>query len=112
MNPGGVINPKTVDLSEKNHFKIVLWSWHQDPRDWSNPGVPHIVRHVLKNIKTGSIILMHDSAGDRRQTVAALKIILPALEKQGYRFDTLYKLLKYDKKYENLYNTGLENILK
>ncbi|GGL51571.1 polysaccharide deacetylase family protein [Sporolactobacillus putidus] len=109
--PGGSIDPKTVDLSEKSRFEVILWSWQQDPRDWSNPGVNHIVRHVLKNIKTGNIILMHDSGGNRKQTVAALKVILPALEKQGYRFATLYELLKYDKKYEGLYNTELEKML-
>lgn len=109
--PGGRVNPDTVDFSEKSHFEVILWSWQQDPKDWSNPGVAHIVRHVLKNIKTGHIILLHDSGGNRKQTIAALKIIIPALEKQGYRFETLYDLLKYDKKYKNLYNPGLEKIL-
>lgn len=109
--PGGNINRRTVRLSRKHNFEIILWSWHQDPRDWTNPGVSKIITHVLKNIHNGDIILLHDSGGNRRQTVTALKVILPILQKRGYRFVTLHELLKYDKKYDHLFNFGLENIL-
>ena len=34
----------------------------------------------------GSIILEHDGGGDRSQTVAALRIVIPRLLDQGYRF--------------------------
>ncbi|WP_239984826.1 polysaccharide deacetylase family protein [Sporolactobacillus pectinivorans] len=109
--PGGDINAQTVLISEKNHFEIILWSWNQDPKDWSKPGVSRIVRHVLTNIKSGDIILLHDSGGNRKQTVAALKIIIPTLQSRGYKFVTLYDLLKNDKKYDDLYNFGLDQIL-
>src|SRR5271166_1421456 len=50
--------------------------WSVDPRDWSRPGVASIVRNIMRNTKTGSIILEHDGGGNRSQTVAALKIVL------------------------------------
>ena len=62
--------------------------WSVDPRDWSRPGVQQIVRIIMATTRTGSIILEHDGGGDRSQTVAALKIAIPRLLDQGYRFAT------------------------
>ncbi len=62
--------------------------WSVDPRDWSRPGVASIVRNIMRNTKTGSIILEHDGGGNRSQTVAALQIVLPRLLAVGYRFTT------------------------
>jgi peptidoglycan/xylan/chitin deacetylase (PgdA/CDA1 family) len=63
-------------------------AWSVDPRDWSRPGVRTIVRDILSNTRTGSIILEHDGGGNRSQTVAALKIWLPRLLHAGYQFTT------------------------
>jgi peptidoglycan/xylan/chitin deacetylase (PgdA/CDA1 family) len=60
--------------------------WSVDPRDWSRPGVSAIVRNIMGNTRTGSIILEHDGGGNRSQTVAALKIVLPRLLDAGYHF--------------------------
>ena len=62
--------------------------WSVDPRDWSRPGVPSIVSNIMHNTRTGSIILDHDGGGDRSQTVAAMRIWLPRLIADGYRFTT------------------------
>lgn len=62
--------------------------WSVDPRDWSRPGVAAIVGNIMRNTRTGSIILEHDGGGDRSQTVAALTIVLPRLLDAGYRFTT------------------------
>jgi peptidoglycan/xylan/chitin deacetylase (PgdA/CDA1 family) len=63
--------------------------WSVDPRDWSRPGTSTIVSRILSATRTGSIILEHDGGGDRSQTVAALKIVLPKLLDEGYRFTTV-----------------------
>jgi peptidoglycan/xylan/chitin deacetylase (PgdA/CDA1 family) len=60
--------------------------WSVDPRDWSRPGVSSIIRNIMRNTRTGSIILEHDGGGDRSQTVAALSIVIPRLLDEGYRF--------------------------
>jgi peptidoglycan-N-acetylglucosamine deacetylase len=62
--------------------------WSVDPRDWSRPGVASIVGNIMRNTRTGSIILEHDGGGNRSETVAALKIVLPRLLAAGYRFRT------------------------
>jgi peptidoglycan/xylan/chitin deacetylase (PgdA/CDA1 family) len=63
--------------------------WTVDSRDWTKPGPTAIVQRVLKNVHSGSVILMHDGGGNRSQTVAALPTILKTLEAQGYGFRTL-----------------------
>ncbi|MYV99887.1 polysaccharide deacetylase family protein [Streptomyces sp. SID3343] len=60
--------------------------WSVDPRDWERPGTDEIVRRVLADVETGSIILNHDGGGNRDQTVAALRQWLPELSSFGYRF--------------------------
>jgi peptidoglycan/xylan/chitin deacetylase (PgdA/CDA1 family) len=42
----------------------------------------------MRNTHTGSIILEHDGGGNRAQTVAALKIVIPRLLAAGYHFRT------------------------
>lgn len=62
--------------------------WSVDPRDWARPGVSSIVRNIMRTTHGGSIILEHDGGGDRSQTVAALKIVIPRLLDAGYHFVT------------------------
>jgi peptidoglycan-N-acetylglucosamine deacetylase len=66
--------------------RLTALDWSVDPRDWSRPGVSEIVGTIMRTTKTGSIILEHDGGGDRSQTVAALKIVIPRLLDEGYRF--------------------------
>jgi peptidoglycan/xylan/chitin deacetylase (PgdA/CDA1 family) len=62
--------------------------WSVDPRDWSMPGVREIVSNIMANTRRGSIILEHDGGGNRSETVAALKIVIPRLLDEGYHFTT------------------------
>jgi peptidoglycan-N-acetylglucosamine deacetylase len=75
-------------LSQCARTGMVPLGWSVDPRDWSRPGVASIVANIMRNTRTGSIILEHDGGGDRSQTVAALKIVIPRLLAAGYHFPT------------------------
>jgi peptidoglycan-N-acetylglucosamine deacetylase len=85
--PYGAWSPEVLELCAKNRLTPVDWS--VDPRDWARPGVSSIVDNIMRNTRTGSIILEHDGGGDRSQTVAALGIVLPRLIDAGYRFVTV-----------------------
>ena len=67
-------------------MRLVPLDWSVDPRDWSRPGVSEIVSTIMRTTRSGSIILEHDGGGDRSQTVAALKVVIPRLIGEGYRF--------------------------
>lgn len=62
--------------------------WSVDPRDWDTEHVDTqmIVDNVMHNTHAHDIILEHDGGGDRRNTVAALKIFIPELLDRGFNF--------------------------
>jgi peptidoglycan/xylan/chitin deacetylase (PgdA/CDA1 family) len=85
--PYGGMNPTVTQRAKALGKDLVVWT--VDSRDWTKPGAPAIVQRVLKNVRNGSVILMHDGGGNRTQTVAALPKILQTLKAQGYGFRTL-----------------------
>jgi peptidoglycan/xylan/chitin deacetylase (PgdA/CDA1 family) len=68
-------------------------TWSTDSKDWMRPGVKKIVATALKGASAGSIILLHDGGGDRRQTIAALPLILAGLARRHLISVTLPQLL-------------------
>jgi polysaccharide deacetylase family sporulation protein PdaB len=93
--PGGIYNDRLIALARQHGYVVVLWSWQQDTRDWSRPGVGKIVSRVLDHLENGNIILLHEYVEGGSQTVEALKTILPELNKRGYRMVTVSELVKY-----------------
>ncbi|MFD8596260.1 polysaccharide deacetylase family protein [Kitasatospora sp. NPDC059646] len=83
--PGGDFTAENEKIGADLGMKSLGWT--VDPRDWSRPGVQAIVSNVQQNLRPGGVVLMHDGGGDRSQTVAALKQLLPWLVAQGYTFD-------------------------
>ncbi|MFJ5094050.1 polysaccharide deacetylase family protein [Streptomyces sp. NPDC088557] len=60
--------------------------WDVDSWDWARPGPEEIARTVLDHTRQGSLILMHDGGGDRRQSVAALPAVIEGLLERNLRF--------------------------
>jgi peptidoglycan-N-acetylglucosamine deacetylase len=82
--PYGAWSKTTLAYCEQE--KLLPLDWSVDPADWSRPGTSKIVNSIMKTTRTGSIILEHDGGGNRSQTVAALKVVIPRLLGEGYRF--------------------------
>ncbi|MFD0959421.1 polysaccharide deacetylase family protein [Paenibacillus chungangensis] len=93
--PGGNYSERVVQIAKQAGYTIVLWSWHQDTKDWTSPGVQAIANKVLKNARNGDIVLLHDNIQGSMQTVKALQIILPELKKRGYRMVTISELIQH-----------------
>lgn len=83
--PGGNWGGNVRELAANWGMKPLGWS--VDPRDWARPGVDSILGTIRKQLKPGGVILLHDGGGDRRQTVEALKTLIPELKRNGYQFD-------------------------
>ncbi|MDX6621306.1 MAG: peptidoglycan-N-acetylglucosamine deacetylase [Gaiellales bacterium] len=89
--PYGATGPAVNRLARSLGLLPVLWS--VDSRDWQLPGTKAIVTRVLAHVEAGSIVLLHDGGGDRRETLRALPAILRALERRHLQPVTLSKLL-------------------
>lgn len=93
--PYGNYNEKVVEIVENQGAKVVIWSTHQDSKDWSNPGVNEIVKTIVSETRNGDIILLHDHVEhDKSDTVESLKIIIPKLKEKGYKFVTVSQLIE------------------
>ncbi|WP_426563617.1 polysaccharide deacetylase family protein [Angustibacter sp. McL0619] len=82
--PFGVVDAHVRAAAAARGLRIVLWNVDTD--DWARPGAKSIEKELLKHAKPGRTVLMHDGGGDRSQTLAALKVVLPQLVARGYRF--------------------------
>jgi len=82
--PGGDFSPENRRIAVQDGLRPLGWT--VDPRDWSRPGVASIIATVKRELRPGGVVLMHDGGGDRSQTVAALRELLPWMTRQGYRF--------------------------
>ena len=92
--PYGNYNRDVIEIISSDDIPIVLWTFYQDSKDWSNPGVDSIVNTTLSKVQNGDIILFHDFVyKNESHTVEALKIIIPELLNKGYKFVTILELL-------------------
>ncbi|MFF0107917.1 polysaccharide deacetylase family protein [Streptomyces hirsutus] len=82
--------PVTEYIGSLGYITVVN---NTDSEDWQRPGVDEIIRRAAPKNGEGAIVLMHDSGGDRSQTVEALDRMLPDLKKDGYAFDNLTEAL-------------------
>jgi len=71
-------------------YLIVLANY--DSEDWSRPGIAKIVNAASPPGTTGGIVMFHDGGGNRSETVAALKQLIPQLRARGFRFVTVSEL--------------------
>ncbi|MFJ3820458.1 glycosyltransferase [Streptomyces nodosus] len=82
--------PVTQYIGSRGYITVVN---DTDSEDWKKPGVEEIIRRATPKDGKGAIVLMHDSGGDRHQTVQALDSFLPGLQAEGYRFQNLTEAL-------------------
>jgi cellulose synthase/poly-beta-1,6-N-acetylglucosamine synthase-like glycosyltransferase/peptidoglycan/xylan/chitin deacetylase (PgdA/CDA1 family) len=79
--------PLVRQIGRKGYVSVFI---DLDTKDWELPGVRSIVESAIPDHPgDGAIVLLHDAGGDRSQTVAALDLLIPRLQKQGYRFTTV-----------------------
>ncbi|MFG2360572.1 glycosyltransferase [Streptomyces mirabilis] len=95
--------PVTEYIGTRGYITVVN---NTDSEDWQKPGVDRIIRNATPKGGKGAIVLMHDSGGDRHQTVQALDRFVPELQERGYRFQNLTEALDAPSAHTQV--TGLE----
>ncbi|MGI5205540.1 bifunctional polysaccharide deacetylase/glycosyltransferase family 2 protein [Spirillospora sp. CA-108201] len=93
--PDGLTAPewRAAERAGGDGYVVVLTD--RDTEDWARPGTETIVQRALAAGARGegAVVMLHDSGGDRSETVAAVARILDRLQPQGYRFTTLAQAL-------------------
>jgi peptidoglycan/xylan/chitin deacetylase (PgdA/CDA1 family) len=72
--------------------------WTVIGHDWEWP-VEQVVRHVLRNLRPGAIVCLHDGRDirpdpDLTVLLAAVEILIPEIRRRGYDFVTVSELLR------------------
>ena len=87
--PGGCCTDGVRQVAEARNLAILSWS--VDPKDWATDSTGAIESAVLKQVKDGDIILLHDMSAS---SVKAALDIIDTLQYRGYRFVTVSELAR------------------
>ena len=88
--PYGAKNATVEQLIEAAGCHVAMWS--VDPQDWRRPGSEVIYQRVVGRAHSGAVVLFHDGPANRAGTVNAVRRLVPALQKKGYRLVTMSEL--------------------
>ena len=91
--PYGAYDDATLRELKRRRMLMVLWS--VTSRDWKVPEENAIAGRVIRQVRPGAIVLLHDFGGVTREpTLRALPRIVRALRRKGYRFVTVPRMLR------------------
>ena len=96
--PRGWLTADQRAAVNKMGYRVVLWSLNS--KDWVTFDDKYILRHILRNVRPGDIILFHDGGGifgtdgrNRDETIKTIVRLVPKLRQRGFQFVTLAELL-------------------
>jgi peptidoglycan/xylan/chitin deacetylase (PgdA/CDA1 family) len=93
--PCGWRSPWMMKTVHQLGYSVVTWS--VDPNDWKHPLATVIENDVMKNVRPGSIVLLHDGLRttdkpDISATISAVAVIIRELRAKGFEFTTVSAL--------------------
>ena len=84
----------------RNSLDLSFIMWDVDSLDWKSKNEASILTEIQRQVRNGSIILMHDI---HAETVNALPKIIDYLKEQGYHFVTVPEMLNSRLKVHELF---------
>jgi peptidoglycan/xylan/chitin deacetylase (PgdA/CDA1 family) len=89
--PMGLSNPRTFRAAQAVGLKVIGWSARGLDTQCADPEI--IVRRILRRVRPGGIILLHDGDIPAERVVATVKLLLAGLRERGYEVVRLDQLL-------------------
>jgi len=86
--PYGAFNSRVTGLAKQQGLALILWS--PSPVDWKYRNANYICDYILKNVKAGHTLLLHDTYPT---SVDGFLRALPVLIERGYKFVTVSELV-------------------
>ena len=94
--PGGVAWPWQLRLAQEKGYTCVLGSAY--PHDPMHPPTSYITWLVEKNLRPGTIVILHDGIPNPTRSIQVLPEILDAGRRRGLAFVSIGELLKASQK--------------
>lgn len=88
--PNGLFTPTLLRKLQQWGYRPVMWSLV--PEDWTQPGVASVVRRVMGQVRSGSLVVLHDGDYGGQDVADIVAILIPELVQQGYQFVTVDQL--------------------
>jgi peptidoglycan/xylan/chitin deacetylase (PgdA/CDA1 family) len=86
--PGGSYDDDVLREARQAGMRTVTWD--VDPTDYlADRTKKELATYVLRHVRPGSIVLMHDGGGDQHITVGALPMIIKGIRKMGLELATI-----------------------
>ncbi len=86
--PFGDYNDTLIDTAKEEGLFTIQWD--VDSLDWKNLSASDIAVRVLKGVRGGSIVLMHN---DGKHTLEALPLVIEGLKNKGFTFKTIGEMI-------------------
>jgi peptidoglycan/xylan/chitin deacetylase (PgdA/CDA1 family) len=90
--PGGVAWPRQLQIARAAGYECVLGCAY--PHDPMRPPAWYIRWLIEKNLRPGTIVILHDGISDPKRSIEALPYILAAGRKKGLQFLSIGELLR------------------
>ena len=90
-SPATVLRPPygAINDTVKSSVGMPMILWNVDTLDWKTRNTQSTIDEVMRDLKDGDIILMHDI---HTQTVDAALQLIPKLEEEGYQLVTVSEM--------------------
>ncbi|MBC7978014.1 MAG: polysaccharide deacetylase family protein [Myxococcales bacterium] len=89
--PWGGRSPRNVRVFQRLRKRLVLWDVNSF--DWKGKPADEVVERVLDRARGGSIILMHEAREGGETTIAAVRLLVPALRARGFELVTVSRAI-------------------
>jgi peptidoglycan-N-acetylglucosamine deacetylase len=91
--PYGAADSRVRRLCAQEGYRVIQWDI--DTNDWRGRTVQQMSENILKNVRDGSIILMHDHFKTSHETTG---IIIDELRARGFEFVTVSEMLSFPRR--------------
>lgn len=91
--PYGIVNDKLKKVCGELGMDIIIWTDDKDSLDWKKTVDSVIINNLTKKVSNGDIFLFHDGNKTFTNTLSAIDVIIPTLQKKGYKFVSISTLL-------------------
>ncbi|MDJ0701662.1 MAG: polysaccharide deacetylase family protein [Leptolyngbyaceae cyanobacterium MO_188.B28] len=85
--PNGLFTPHILQQLRQEQYRPVMWTIA--PEDWVSPGVSTVVKRIMKWVRNGALIVLHDGMYGGEDVAEIAALLIPRLQAQGYQFVTV-----------------------